>query len=319
MAATGPVVGIDLGGTNTLACVLLPDGTVAGRSHRPTDAARGTAAVIDGLAEAAHAACREAGVTMDAIDTVGVAVCGAVDHAAGVVLATGALQWKDVPLAAELQNRLARPVVLENDVNAAAWGEYRLGAGRDSDGMIAAWVGTGIGSGIVLDARLFHGPRGTAGELGQMKADCTGGEPRILEAIASRTGMRTLVGERAGNHPGSTLLADCNHDLDAIGTKELASAFAAADPLAVEVIQFAGAVLGSALANAVTLLSIDTVVLGGGMTESLGDPWVELVRAGFERDVFPPQAAKWCRIVATRLHADAGLVGAAMIASDSVG
>ena len=319
MAAAGPVVGIDLGGTNTLACVLLPDGTVAGRSHRDTDAKRGATDVIDGLAEAAHDACHEANVSIEDIATVGVAVCGAVDHAAGVVLATGALQWKDVPLAAELQARLARPVALENDVNAAAWGEYRLGAGQDSDGMIAAWVGTGIGSGIVLDDRLFHGPRGTAGELGQMKADCTGREPRILEAIASRTGMRTLVGELATRHPDSMLLPDGVQDLQSIGTPELAAAYAAEDSLAVEVIQYAGTVLGTALANAVTLLSIDTVVLGGGMTESLGAPWVELVRASFDRDVFPPQAADWCRIVPTRLHADAGLVGAAMIASDLAG
>lgn len=319
MGFDAPVIGIDLGGTNTLACVLLPDGTIAGRAHRPTDAARGAAAVIDGLADAARAACGEADVPLTDIASVGIAVCGAVDHAAGVVLATGALEWKDVPLSSELHARLDRPIVLENDVNAAAWGEYRLGAGRGADGMIAAWVGTGIGGGIILDDRLYHGPRGTAGELGQMKADNTGREPRILEAIASRTGMRTLVGERAAAHPDSSLLSTVDGVLDAIGTTELAEAHAAGDPLTVEVVDHAALVLGSALANAVTLLSIDTVVLGGGMTESLGDTWVRQVRAAFDRDVFPPQAATWCRMLPTELHADAGLVGAAMIAADSVG
>lgn len=318
MAASSHVVGIDLGGTNTLACVMTHDGEILARAHRDTGAHRGAEAVIDGLAEAAREACSTAGVDLAGIDAVGIAVCGAVDHEAGMVLATGALDWKDVPLSAWLHERLQRPIVLENDVNAAAWGEYRVGAGRGASGMLAAWVGTGIGGGIVLDDRLYHGPRGTAGELGQMKADNTGREPRILEAIASRTGMRSLALERAGDHPTSTLLAAVDGDCNAIGTTHLSEAFESGDPLAMEVISTAAAVLGSALANAVTLLSIDTIVLGGGVTESLGDAWLQLVQARFTEDVFPPQAAQWCRIVPTALHADAGLVGAAMTAIDHV-
>ena len=318
MAASSHVVGIDLGGTNTLACVMDCQGQLLARAHRETRAHRGTDAVIDGLAEAARDACSDAGVDLAGIDAVGIAVCGAVDHKAGIVLDTGALDWKDVPLSAMLHERLHRPIVLENDVNAAAWGEYRAGAGRGASGMLAAWIGTGIGGGIVLDDRLYHGPRGTAGELGQTMADTTGREPRILEAIASRTGMRNLAAERAGDHPDSTLLAAVDGDCNAIGTSHLAEAFESDDPLAIDVISTAAAVLGSALANAITLLSIDTVVLGGGMTESLGDAWLQLVRSRFNEDVFPPQAAQWCRIVPTALHADAGLVGAAMIAADHV-
>lgn len=318
MAASSHVVGIDLGGTNTLACVMDCEGRILARVHRETGATRGTEAVIDGLADATRDACSAAGIDLTAITAVGIAVCGAVDHEAGIVLATGALDWKDVPLSAKLHERLDRPIVLENDVNAAAWGEYRAGAGRGASGMLAAWVGTGIGGGIVLDDRLYHGPRGTAGELGQTMADTTGREPRILEAIASRTGMRSLAAERASDHPDSTLLAAVDGDCNAIGTAHLAEAFESGDPLTIDVISTAAAVLGSALANAVTLLSIDTVVLGGGMTESLGDAWLQLVRSRFNEDVFPPQAAQWCRIVPTALHADAGLVGAAMIAADHV-
>ena len=182
--------------------------------------------------------------------------------------------------------------------------------------MLAAWVGTGIGGGIVLDGNLFHGPRGTAGELGQTMADTTGAEPRILEAIASRTGMRNLVAQRAADHAGSSLLEAAGGDVDAIGTRHLADAFTSGDPLGVEVATIAATVLGSALANCVTLLSIDTIVVGGGMTEELGEPWLDLVRAKFRDDVFPPQAGDWCRIVRTALEADAGLVGAAMLAAD---
>lgn len=313
---SGPVIGIDLGGTNTLACVMDATGDLVARTHRETEAQRGPEAVMDTIAETSRAVCDEAGVDLEAIAAIGVAVCGAVDHEAGIVLKTGALDWTDIPLSKGLQERLGRPVVLENDVNAAAWGEYRHGAGQGARGMLAAWVGTGIGGGIVLDGHLFHGPRGTAGELGQTMADTTGTEPRILEAIASRTGMRNLAAQRAGAHAGSSLLEAVNGDVESIGTHHIAEAFKSGDPLAIEVASVAASVLGSALANCVTLLSIDTIVVGGGMTEELGEPWLDLIRARFREDVFPPQAGEWCSIVRTALEADAGLVGAAMLATD---
>lgn len=313
---SGPVIGIDLGGTNTLACVMDATGELVARTHRETEAQRGPAAVMDTIAEASRTVCEEACVDLESITAMGVAVCGAVDHEAGIVLKTGALDWTDIPLSEGLHQRLGRPVVLENDVNAAAWGEYRHGAGQGATGMLAAWVGTGIGGGIVLDGRLFHGPRGTAGELGQTMADTTGVEPRILEAIASRTGMRNLAAQGAGDHPGSSLLEAVGGDVDSIGTHHIAEAFTSGDPLAMEIASIAASVLGSALANCVTLLSLDTIVVGGGMTEELGEPWLDLVRAKFKEDVFPPQAGEWCSIVRTALEADAGLVGAAMLASD---
>jgi glucokinase len=311
-----PVVGIDLGGTNTLVCVMDTSGQLVARTHRPTDAQRGADAVIDSIAEATREVCTNADLDLNAIESVGIAVCGAVDHAAGIVLDTGALDWKNVPLSAMLRERLNRPVVLENDVNAAAWGEYRRGAGREADGLLAAWVGTGIGGGIVLDGKLYHGSKGTAGELGQMMADTTGSEPRILEDLASRNGMRTLAAELAPAHPDSTLLAAVNGQYEHIGTSELAESFAADDPLTVNVVTTAARILGSALANAVTMLSIDTVVVGGGMTEALGPRWLEQISTQFKSDVFPSQAAQWCRILSTELESEAGLVGAAMIAAD---
>ena len=311
---SSPVIGIDLGGTNLLVGLMDEDGALIARTHRPTDASRGDQAVMDTIAEATQSVCQESDTPLEAIGAIGIAVCGAVDHGAGIVLRTGALDWTDVPLSSQLQDRLGRPVVLENDVNAAAWGEYRRGAGRGSDGMLAVWVGTGIGGGIVLDGHLFHGPRGTAGELGQTKADNTGAEPRILEAIASRTGMRALANEATMSD--SMLMSLAGNDTEKIGTAELATAFAAGDEMGVHVATTAANVLGSAIANAVTLLSIDTVVIGGGITEALGEPWVELVRTQFRNDVFPPQAATWCRLLKTELESDAGMIGAAMLAVD---
>ena len=127
---SGHVVGIDLGGTNLLVGLMDETTALVSRTHRPTDAHRGADAVIDTIAEAGGAVCDSAGCPLDSVDAIGIAVCGAVDHEAGIVLRTGALDWTDVPLSSPLEERLGRPVVLENDVNAAAWGEYRRGAGQ---------------------------------------------------------------------------------------------------------------------------------------------------------------------------------------------
>ena len=126
--------------------------------------------------------------------------------------------------------------------------------------------------------------------------------------------MRALAKEATISN--SMLMSLAGNDTDKIGTAELATAFSAGDELGVHVATTAANVLGSAIANAVTLLSIDTVVIGGGITEALGEPWVELVRTQFQSDVFPPQAAEWCRLLKTELESDAGMIGAAMLAVD---
>lgn len=309
-----PVIGIDLGGTNMLLCVMDGEGEIRSRIHRETRCADGLDAVLDSIEAGVHSACEEAGTE---VSTVGIAVCGAVDHEAGVVLNAGNINWHDVPLSALLSERLGARIVLENDVNASAWGEYTRGAGRGARGMLAAWVGTGIGGGIVLDDQLFRGPMSTAGELGQCIADPTRTPQHIVEDISSRTGMRRLVAEQAASCPESAILKAVGGDVEAIGTLELAEAWAAGDALTDAVVREAAGVLGSSIANVVTILSLDRVVIGGGITEALGDPWLQLVRERFNADVFPPQAAEWCSVVKTELEADAGLYGAAMIAAAS--
>ncbi|MHC4947192.1 MAG: ROK family protein [Planctomycetota bacterium] len=312
-------LGIDLGGTNMQVGVVDADGGIAGRARARTPAREGSDAIIDAIAATARAACAEAGVETASIAAVGIAAAGAVDVPHGVVLDAPNIGWEDFPLGDRLEAALGRPVIVDNDVNGAVWGEHRLGAGRGRGDVLGVWVGTGVGGGLVLHDRLHHGEFFTAGEIGQTILFPDGPEGgRIVEDLCSRTGMSRIIMERLAEFPDSVL-----HELTAphgrvAYSRDFETARAAADPLAIEVIDRGADLLGLAIANWVTVLALDTVILGGGIAEALGAPYLDRIRAAFDRHVFPDRC-RACRIEMTALTADAGLLGAALLAAEASG
>lgn len=299
--SSDPVIGIDLGGTHMQVGVVHPDGRLLGRSACHTEAQGGFDAVIATIAAQCHAACDEAGIPIGSVAAAGLAAPGAADAGRGIVLNAPNLGWDDAPAADALVAALGRPVVLDNDVNAAALAEAKLGAGRGFDDMLAVWIGTGIGGGLVFGGRVFHGPRFTAGEIGHVIFDPNGAEGRRkLEHLASRTAISRDIAERAGH--GKTLTS-----------REIAGAYDAADPVVREVVDAAARLIGIAVANAATLLSLHRVVLGGGLVESLGSVLCPAVQAAAREHVFPEEL-RGIDVVPTALGPDAGLLGAAMLA-----
>ncbi len=282
-----PLIGIDLGATNLLVGAVDEDGQVIDRSHRSSNRERG----FDGVLDAVCAAVAE----FETPAAIGIAVAGCVDVETGMVVRAYNLDWTHEPLGPALQDRLGCPVVIENDVTAAAWGEHCHGAGRGVGSLFAAWVGSGIGGGLVLDGAPWRGPLGTAGEFGMTVSDPCGDDGRrLVEDFGGRIGMQRVLGE------DST-------------TQEMAAAFAAGGDRISSVIGEGAAHLGTAIANVVTLLGIDLVVLGGGLVEAMGDPFVAIVRERFEQDVFPPDNTR-CRFALTELGPNAGILGAAELA-----
>jgi len=323
------VIGIDIGGTNMQVGVVAPDDTITGRAAAKTEGAKGIERVLDNVNDGIDRACAEAGIARDELGAVGVAAAGAIDIPNGIVLTSPNLDWHDLPLRALLAGRLRLSVALENDVNGAVWGEYRLGAGKGSGGdALGVWIGTGVGGGLVIGGRIHHGDLFTAGEIGHTTItahlaahDVPGPDaPRTnLEHFASRTGMRARIAEGLAAHPESIMheLTGGDPDLVAerIGTGELEAAYQGGDALTVSVVNRGADVLGIAIANCVTLLAIGTVFVGGGITEALGEPYLERIRASFRAHVFPDRCRS-CRLVMTTLAADAGLLGAALIARE---
>lgn len=318
--ADGLAVGIDLGGTNIGAGVIDIAGNVFGRSRAKTRAEDGVDPVLDRVAQCAHEACAHAGVDIARVAAVGIGAPGPVQPSDGVVLEAVNLRWDHVPAARLLAQRLGGPeVFLDNDVNVAVFGESRMGAGRGATDILGCWVGTGVGGGLILDGRIYYGKHFSAGEIGHMIL-VPGAAPgsRSLEHNCSRTAIVARITQLVEANRKSIVPALVDGKMHKVKSKTLAEAYNSGDELTVEVIQDAAQRLGMGIGSIVTLLSLERVVLGGGLTEALGDPWVEHVRDAVVRTVFP-DVVKQVDVVASELEDDAGIVGAGLIALHRLG
>ncbi|MEY5032536.1 MAG: Glucokinase [Planctomycetota bacterium] len=310
------VAGVDLGGTNIQVGILSADGRVLGRCKRKTKASEGRDEVVRRVLESIQRALDEARIPRDRLFAVGVGAPAVVDFGKGLVVKAGNLGWEDVPLRAILSEQLRVPVALDNDANCAAWGEAQLGAARGRENVLAVWVGTGIGGGLVLGGQVWRGPRLTAGEIGYVTL-FPNGQPGMMtvEDICSRTGMVGALRRLLPAHPESVLhrlIAEKADESGAISSSMIARAYEKDDELVRKVVDRSAELLGGAIANLVTVLSIDCVVLGGGVTEALGEPYVARVRKGFDRAVFPSSLRR-IDFLASTLNDDAGMLGAAML------
>lgn len=296
--------------------IIAPDKSIIARHHVSTESEGGLDHVLGNLLRGIDDLCALGNVSLEDIGAIGLAVAGAVDIDNGVVLDAHNLKWLNVPLRDLLQKKTGRPVVLDNDVNAATWGEFKAGAGKGRGDQFAVWVGTGIGGGIILNGELYHGSFSTAGEFGLTISKPDGEEGfRTIEDLASRTGYRRTLDRVLPKHPRSMLSELSGGDASRLGTKELAQAYHANDELAGEVIDRGARLLGTSIANFVTFLSVDTVIMGGGLTEALGERYLEVIRESFRQDVFPERCQQ-CEIMLTGLASDAGLLGAGLLAME---
>ena len=312
-----PTVGVDLGGTNIQFGVVDENDSIISRYKCKTKASQGTEAIVGRLVDGIEQVCKDADVKPNDLAAVGIASAGAIDFPNGIVLNSPNLGWRDLPLRAMLEEKLNTTVVLENDVNGAIWGEYCLGAGKDYGDMFGIWIGTGVGGGLVLNNRLYRGDFFTAGEIGHtvVKPYERPGRGK-LEEVASRTGMSRSVLSRWHHYPDSIMheLIDCEEGI--YRSKLLLKGLEANDPLMLDVVDDAAWFLGISIANVVTLLALNTVIVGGGVGESLGKPFLKKIKQSFDEHVFPEEL-KACTFITTILEDDAGLLGAALLARET--
>lgn len=319
MADSGPVIGIDLGGTN-MQVGIVPGGPDAdktellGRSRSKTKAESGLEGVLDRIVDTVHKACADGNMTIDHIRGVGIGAPGAVEPMTGTVLEAVNLRWKDTPLADLLSERLGVPVVVDNDVNAAAWGEFKAGAGRGCKDMLAAWIGTGIGGGLILRGDLYYGHFMTAGELGHMQI-LPSNPPgsRSVEHNCSRTAIVSEIAKLVKANHESVVYEIAGDNPDKIKSKVIAQAYAENDALTKRVVDHAAELLGAQIAGVVTLLSLQRIVIGGGLSEAMGEDVIRTIRKSVHERVFPDKC-KAVEVVGSALLDDAGLIGAALLA-----
>ncbi|GAB3161228.1 ROK family protein [Micromonospora sonneratiae] len=323
-------VGVDIGGTKTLAVLVTPAGEVVGRTTAATPARQGPAAVLDTAAGlAGQLLADEVGTDRATVTggdrapavgadratvTVGVGAAGTIDPASGVVrYATDSLPgWAGTPIADELTARLTRDlgnrtrlvrVRVDNDVNAAALGETWAGAGRGRRHLLLVAAGTGLGGGLIRDGRVEHGARGGAGELahlpvpGAEQLRCGCGRYGHLEAIASGTGLGAAYELATGER---------------ISGRVVAERALAGDTAAEAVLDRAGTALGRALAGLVTLLDPQAVLVAGGAADAL------LPAAAAAYPVELPPAWADVPLLPAALGSDSVAVGAARLAMEDL-
>jgi glucokinase len=312
------VVGVDLGGTNIVTGVMPADGsrTVAVRSV-PTQVALGADGVIDRIvrqAEASITAAMEAtGAARSQFVGVGIGAPGPLDREAGMVLIAPNLGWRDVPLRQLIADALGIPAALDNDANCATLGEWWVGAARGARHVLGLTIGTGIGGGLVVDGRLYHGASDVAGEVGHATIDsngrrCACGNYGCLEAYASGPAIAERTREALSAGEASVLRELVNGDLTQLTAQTVYDAAKAGDTLARLIVRETASFLGAGVANLVNVFNPEVVVITGGVTHA-GDALFEPLRAEVKRRAFRP-AVEACRIVPGTLPGTAGVVGA---------
>lgn len=316
MSDATTAIAIDLGGTNARAARVRADGTVEARGHAHTPSGDGPEAVLDvlvALADEVRGGQPVAGV--------GLGFPGFLALPEGRVIRAPNLHgWDGFPLEHTLRDRLQLPVFLENDANAAAWGELHYGAASGASHFAQITLGTGLGCGLVLDGRLYHGESGMAGELGhipvQLDGDfvCGCGNRGCLESLASQTGFRNHVRAawEAGTHRDSALYALCNGQVAALELQPAAEAARTGDVLARESFEHVGRYLGMGLAVLANALNLEMVVLGGGVAGAW-DLFIDATRAELARHALSA-VIESMEIRPSELGDDAGLLGAAALA-----
>ncbi|MBB6173744.1 glucokinase [Nocardiopsis mwathae] len=315
----GLTIGIDIGGTKVAAGVVNPSGRVLARLRTETpDKSKSPKVVEDTIASLVEELRRD-----HPVHAVGVGAAGFVDEQRASVLFAPHLAWRREPLREALTARLELPVVVENDANASAWAESRVGAGRGVDDIIVVNLGTGIGGAIILDGTLHRGRYGIAGEFGHMTVvpgghRCECGNRGCWEQYASGNAVTRDARElAAADSPVARGLIHAVGGDPGLITGPLVSDLARdGDRACVELLEDAGGWLGTGLANLAAAFDPELFIIGGGVSDC-GELLLGPARTAFRRQLAGRGYRPEARIVRAELGNEAGLIGASLLARDA--
>jgi glucokinase len=330
-SATPPLfAGVDVGGTNIKVGLVDSDGRTLAYHTFPTDVDRGPEEGCRRMADAVHKVAADAKAKPNEVVRIGLATPGTMDVPAGLLLEPHNLPgWWNFPIRDKLAEAARTPVTFANDANAAAYGEFWVGSGKQYNSMILLTLGTGIGGGIIIGGRLIEGEHSCGGEVGHIIIDMAddamqdnAGKTGSLEAYASAGGVvRRAQMELARNK--SSVLAASDPAGEGLTPKEIAEAAESGDALAKKVVLDTARYLGVGITTLVHTIDPESVVLGGAMTfgggdNPLGREFLQTVRDEFNRRTFPTLKGKIIIDFAS-LGGDAGYLGAAGLARAAEG
>lgn len=309
-------VGIDLGGTNIVAGVVDEKYNIVAKASTKTNCPRPEKEIADDMAEMALQAVKNANLTIDDIEWVGIGTPGIANSSTGIIEYSNNLGFKDTPMVKYIRETIDKPVFIENDANAAAYGEYVAGAAKGAKNAVCITLGTGVGGGIIIDGKIYSGSNFAGAEIGHTVievdgAQCSCGRKGCFEAYSSATGLIRMTKEAIAENPG-TLMGKMAEESGKVTARTSFEAMRAGDAAAKEVVDKYIKYLAAGITNVINIFQPDVLCIGGGVCNE-GDPLLLPVKDIVKKEVYTRNSEKNAEIVIAKLGNDAGIIGAAFL------
>lgn len=310
-------IGIDLGGTNIAVGLVDADGEIMAKDSTPTLKERNYKEIIRDMADISKRLVIDSGYSMSDINAVGIGSPGTIDNSRGLVVYSNNIRMDNVPMADEFKNYINKPINMENDANAAAYGEY-IASGGKANSFVFMTLGTGVGGGIIINGDIYRGFNGAGAEMGHSSIvfdgkECTCGKRGCLEAYASVTALIEQTRDAMKKHPESIM----NQWVEAEGHISGRTAFECAkkeDKTAIAVKNTYIRYLSEGISNIINIFQPEKFVIGGGISKE-GDELLEPIKEFVYKNDFNKFMPR-TEISIAKLYNDAGIVGAAMAAKN---
>ena len=309
-------VGIDLGGTNIVAGLVDEQYNILGKVSRKTNRPRPAKEIADDMAACALDVIKQQGLTPEQVEWIGIGTPGIANSATGIIEYSNNLDFHNVPMVGWISKATGRPAFVENDANAAAYGEYVAGAAKGATNAVCITLGTGVGGGIVIDGKIYSGSNFAGAELGHTVLNmdgplCTCGRRGCFEVYSSATGLIRMTNEAMQAHPESAM-----HKMAAehgkVSARTAFDCMRQGDAAAKDVVDFYIKALAAGITNTINIFQPDVLCIGGGVCNE-GDALLLPVRALVEKEVYTRNSEKNTQIVIAKLGNDAGIIGAAFL------
>ena len=309
-------VGIDLGGTNIVAGVVDEEYNIIAKASTKTNCPRPEKEIADDMSRMAVEAVKNAKLTMDDIEWIGVGTPGIANSSTGIIEYSNNLGFKNTPMVKYIQESINKPVFIENDANAAAYGEYVAGAAKGAKNAVCITLGTGVGSGIIIEGKIYAGSNFAGAEIGHTVievdgAQCSCGRKGCFEAYSSATGLIRMTKEAIAEHPDS-IMAKSAEEKGKVTARTSFDCMRAGDKYAKAVVDKYIKYLAAGITNTINIFQPDILCIGGGVCNE-GDPLLLPMKELVAKEVYTRNSPKNTEIVIAKLGNDAGIIGAAFL------
>lgn len=309
-------VGIDLGGTNIVAGVVDEEYNIVAKASTKTNCPRPEKEIADDMAKMAVQAVQNAGLTMEQIEWIGIGTPGIANSSTGIIEYSNNLGFKNTPMVKYIQEKIDKPVFIENDANAAAYGEYVAGSAKGAKNAVCITLGTGVGGGIIVDGKIYAGSNFAGAEIGHTVievdgAQCSCGRKGCFEAYSSATGLIRMTKESIAENPDG-IMAKMAEERGKVTARTAFDSMRAGDPAAKAVVDKYIKYLAAGITNTINIFQPDVLCVGGGVCNE-GDPLLLPMKAIVKEEVYTRNSDKNTEIVIASLGNDAGIIGAAFL------